>query len=167
MIKIILNDERVINVELNEKEAPITVANFLKLVDEHFYDGVIFHRIIANFMIQTGGYYIDELSLKEKDKVASIKGEFKQNGVENNLLHEFGTISMARTSDMNSASSQFFICANACPHLDGAYAAFGKVKDLESLKVVKDLSEVKTTKFYYFNDFPVEPVFIKKVIRVD
>ena len=167
MIKIILNDDREIKVELDYQAAPLAAENFVKLVNEHFYDGVIFHRIIANFMIQTGGYYIDDMSLKEKPKVAAIKGEFAQNGVENKLKHQFGTISMARTNDMNSASSQFFICAADCPHLDGAYAAFGKVKDPESLKVVKELSEVETTSFYYFNDFPVEPIIIKKVIVVD
>lgn len=166
MFRIILDDERIINIELDEVNAPISVKNFLKLIDKKYFDGVIFHRVIKNFMIQTGKYYIDDNSLKEKEDVESIKGEFTENGINNPLKHLKGTISMARTSDMNSASSQFFICSVDCPHLDGAYAAFGKVADEESMKVVEDISNVETTRFYYFNDFPVEPVIIKTIERV-
>lgn len=166
MIRIILDDERIINIELDEVNAPISVTNFLKLIDKKYFDGVIFHRVIKNFMIQTGKYYIDDNSLKEKEDVESIKGEFTENGFNNPLKHLKGTISMARTSDMNSASSQFFICSVDCPHLDGAYAAFGKVADEESMKVVEDISNVETARFYYFNDFPVEPVIIKTIERV-
>ena len=167
MIRIKLQDGRKIDLELYEDVAPITVKNFYKLIDQHYFDGVIFHRVIEGFMIQTGAYYIDEATLKEKDKVEEIIGEFKQNGIENNLLHKAGIISMARTNVMNSASSQFFICAVDCPHLDGAYAAFGKVVDEESMQVVLDISKVPTTTFYHFHDFPVEPVIISEVVRID
>jgi len=101
-IKIILEDDRTILVELDEKYAPISVKNFLKLVDNKFYDGVLFHRVIKDFMIQTGGYYIDGNSLKNKEEVESIKGEFLSNKVNNPLKHLKGTISMARTNDPNS-----------------------------------------------------------------
>ena len=104
--------------ELYPEIAPISVENFLSLVDRHFYDGLTFHRIISGFMIQGGG------SLEE---VAPIKGEFSANGVENPLLHERGVLSMARTSVMDSATSQFFIMHETSPHLDGQYAAFGRV----------------------------------------
>ncbi len=109
--------------ELDADVAPITVQNFLKLVDEKFYDGLTFHRIINGFMIQ-GGDPNGTGTGGSKDK---IKGEFEQNGVQNPLLHERGVLSMARSNDMNSASSQFFIMHQTSPHLDGQYAAFGKV----------------------------------------
>ena len=105
--------------------APITVNNFKKLVSEGFYDGLIFHRVIENFMIQGGGYTED---FYEK-RTSSIKGEFASNGVENNLAHVSGVISMARTSVKNSATSQFFIVHKTSPHLDGEYAAFGYAAD--------------------------------------
>ena len=89
-----------------------------------YYDGIIFHRIIDGFMIQTGGYYLEDNSLSEAKEVPTIKGEFSANGVENNLKHTLGVVSMARANDMNSASSQFFICSADAPHLDGNYAAF-------------------------------------------
>ena len=122
-IAIELMDGRVMRAELDEKSAPLTVANFLKLVDENFFAGLIFHRVIKNFMIQGGGMY---QNLEEKH-TSAIKGEFIQNGVNNPIKHNVGTLSMARTMDLNSASSQFFICVAPCAYLDGQYAAVGKL----------------------------------------
>ena len=165
-IQIKLLDGRVINAELYPEIAPISVENFLKLIDEKYFDGVIFHRVIDRFMIQTGGYYIEGNSLMEKEGAATIKGEFASNGVINNLKHKVGVLSMARTSDPNSATSQFFICSASCPHLDGAYAAFGKVNDDESIANVLDISHVETTNIGYgFADFPIEPIVIETIIR--
>ena len=112
-----------IELELYGKAAPITVENFVNLANEGFYEGLIFHRIISGFMIQGGGY---DVSGNEMD-VPSIKGEFQSNGVKNKIKHERGVISMARTNEKDSASSQFFIMHDEAPHLDGDYAAFGKV----------------------------------------
>ena len=166
IITIILNDGREIKAELYPEIAPITVSNFLQLVDEHYFDGVIFHRVIDRFMIQTGGYYIEENTLKEKVGAKTITGEFASNGFENNLKHKIGVLSMARTNDPNSASSQFFICSASCAHLDGAYAGFGKVVDEISLANVLDISHVETANIGYgFADFPVDPIVIKTVIR--
>ena len=168
IVKIILNDDREIFVELYPEVAPKSVENFLKLVEQKFYDGVIFHRIIANFMIQTGGYYVEDFTLFEKEEVESITGEFASNDFKNDLKHELGVISMARTSDPNSASSQFFICSTACPHLDGQYAAFGKVIDEDGLKTVLDLSYVETMNIGAgFTDFPVELISIKTIERAN
>ena len=165
-IKIILQDGREINAELYPEVAPITVANFLQLIDERYYDGVIFHRVINRFMIQTGGYYIEGNTLIDKEGAKTIKGEFAANGVENNLKHKLGVLSMARTNDPNSASGQFFICSASCGHLDGSYAAFGKVTDELSIATVLDISHVQTTNIGYgFSDFPVEPVVIKTIVR--
>ena len=117
-------------------------------------------------MIQTGGYYIEGNTLMEKEGAKTIKGEFASNGVENTLKHKIGVLSMARTNDPNSASSQFFICSASCAHLDGAYAAFGKVVDELSLATVLDISHVETTNIGYgFADFPVEPIAIKTIVR--
>ncbi len=124
-----------IELELYGKEAPITVNNFVKLAKEGFYEGLTFHRIMTGFMIQGGGYKIDG---SEKD-AASIKGEFSSNGVKNNIKHERGVISMARTEVKNSASSQFFIMHEDSPHLDGDYAAFGKV--ISGIEVVDLICE--------------------------
>ncbi len=166
IIVITLEDDRQIKLELYPDVAPITVANFLKLVDEKFFDGVCFHRVIPGFMIQTGGYYLDGYTLSEKEEVPSIKGEFESNGVENDLKHTLGVISMARTSDKDSASSQFFICSADAPHLDGDYAAFGKTIDEESNKVVVEISVVPTMNIGYgFSDFPQFPVVIKSIRR--
>ena len=166
IIVITLEDDRQIKVELYPDVAPITVANFLKLVDQKFFDGVCFHRVISGFMIQTGGYYLDGYTLNEKEEVPSIKGEFASNGVENDLKHTLGVISMARTGVKDSASSQFFICSADAPHLDGEYAAFGKVIDEESLKVVLEVSAVPTMNIGYgFSDFPQFPVVIKTIRR--
>lgn len=166
IIVITLEDGRKITLELYPEIAPITVENFLKLVDQKFFDGVCFHRVIANFMIQTGGYYLDGNTLSEKEEVKSIKGEFESNGVENNLAHKLGVISMARTSVKDSASSQFFICSADAPHLDGEYAAFGKTIDEASNQVVLEISEVSTVNIGYgFSDFPENPVVIKTIRR--
>lgn len=112
-----------ITVKLDRTQAPITVDNFMKLVNEKFYDGLTFHRIIDTFMIQGGDPKGDGTGGSKK----TIKGEFSQNGVENSISHTRGTISMARSSDYNSASSQFFIMQDDNTGLDGQYAAFGKV----------------------------------------
>ena len=109
--------------ELDPEAAPLTVANFVKLVDEGFYNGLTFHRIIDGFMIQGG----DPRGNGTGGSAETIKGEFQANGWTNPLKHERGVISMARSSQPNSASSQFFIMHQAAPHLDGQYAAFGRV----------------------------------------
>lgn len=167
VVKIVLEDGRSIKIELYPEYAPLSVNNFLELVDKKFYDGVIFHRVIENFMIQTGGYYIEDNTLKEKESDKKIKGEFIKNGVNNPLKHKFGTISMARTNEMNSATSQFFLCSVDTPHLDGMYAAFGKACDEESLAVIKAISEVPTGMLSYaFQNFPYEPITIKTIERI-
>lgn len=114
-----------ITVELDEDAAPITVANFKKLVNEGFYDGLTFHRIIKGFMMQGG----DPLGNGTGGSDETIKGEFSANGVENNLSHTRGAVSMARSQDYNSASSQFFIVQKDSTYLDGQYACFGYVTD--------------------------------------
>ena len=157
-----LMDGRVMRAELDEKSAPLTVANFLKLVDENFFAGLIFHRVIKNFMIQGGGMY---QNLEEKH-TSAIKGEFIQNGVNNPIKHNVGTLSMARTMDPNSASSQFFICVAPCSYLDGQYAAFGKLCDEESEKIAIDISSVQTTSFRWYDDVPLQPIVIKTIKRI-
>ena len=116
------NDEKIV-IELEPKVAPNTVANFISLVEEGFYDGLIFHRVIPSFMIQGG----DPSGNGRGGSSYTIAGEFLENDFENDLRHERGVISMARSNDPNSASSQFFIMVNESPDLDGKYAAFGKV----------------------------------------
>lgn len=122
-VKMTIKDYGEIELDLYDKEAPITVDNFKKLVNEGFYNGLTFHRIIRGFMIQGG----DPQGTGTGGSDEEIKGEFSSNGVENNISHIRGVISMARSSDPNSASSQFFICDATSPHLDGEYAAFGEV----------------------------------------
>ena len=160
-IQIKLIDGRVMNATLDEKSAPITVANFLKLIDKGFYNGLIFHRVIPNFMIQGGGM---DPSLCPKD-AKTIKGEFSANGVNNPIPHKVGTLSMARTNVMDSASSQFFICVEDCPFLDGQYATFGELSDEESIKVAIDISQVKTVRVGYYDDVPYEPIIIQSIVR--
>ncbi len=150
---ITMRDGGVIKAELYPNVAPITVANFLDLVEQKFFDGLIFHRVIEGFMIQGGGY--DE-NMNSRE-AASIKGEFDSNGVKNDLKHERGVLSMARTSFPNSASSQFFIMHQDAPHLDGKYAAFGMVT--EGMDVVDRIASVKTN----FTDTPVEPQVIESI----
>lgn len=120
-----IKDYGVIKVELNGDVAPITVANFINLANSHFYDGLTFHRIIDGFMMQGG----DPLGNGTGGSENTIKGEFSQNGVDNNLSHTRGAISMARSTDMDSASSQFFIVQSDSTYLDGQYACFGYVTD--------------------------------------
>jgi len=123
------NDEKIV-IELKPAVAPNTVANFISLVKEGFYDGLIFHRVIPDFMIQGG----DPLGNGTGGPDYSIDGEFSSNGIDNSLKHERGVISMARSQDPNSAGSQFFIMVKEATHLDGEYAAFGKV--IEGMETV-------------------------------
>jgi len=152
-IVITMKDGGVIKAELYPNTAPITVANFIDLVEKKFFDGLIFHRVIKGFMIQGGGYDT-EMNHKEAE---SIKGEFTANGFTNDLKHTRGVLSMARTSFPNSASSQFFIMHQDAPHLDGQYAAFGKVT--EGMDVVDRIAETKTN----FTDSPLEPQVIESI----
>ena len=167
-IKIIMENGMEINLELYPDIAPLSVANFLKLIDVKYYDGVCFHRVIDGFMIQAGGYIVNGKHIDTTKKVPPIKGEFNSNGVRNDLLHLPGVISMARTSDKNSASSQFFICSAKCPHLDGEYAAFGKVSDEESLKNVLEIASSTTINVGGgLTDFPYPVIAIKTIERLD
>ncbi len=159
-------DGKKINLELYSEHAPITVDNFVDLVKSGFYDGLCFHRVIEGFMIQGGGFIYDN-GLKDKKAPRTIKGEFAMNGVKNDLHHGIGVISMARTMDPNSASSQFFICVDDQAYLDAQYAAFGRVCDEESLQVALDIASVKTTRWGYYDDVPVEPVVMKKVYMIE
>lgn len=142
-----------IAVRLFPEVAPATVKNFKKLVSDKFYDGLIFHRVIEDFMIQGGGMDKDYYQ-KDADK---IKGEFTSNGFENNLMHVRGVISMARTSEPNSASSQFFIMHKDSSHLDGEYAAFGYT--VAGLDVVDAIATVATN----YNDYPKTDVVITSI----
>lgn len=165
-IEIILTNDKKIRVCLDSSVAPKSVANFVELVNRKFFDGVIFHRVIKDFMIQTGGYFINENNqLEEVEDVNPIEGEFASNGhPENTLSHELGVISMARTQDKNSASSQFFICAAKCPWLDGEYAAFGYCMDEESKQVVLEVSNVETYRAHpAFTDFPCDVIGVKTI----
>lgn len=161
-----MQDGSLMKGELYPDVAPITVENFVKLCNENFYEGLIFHRVISGFMIQ-GGAFTEELyngNMNQKS-ADSIKGEFKANGVENNLKHERGVISMARTNQPNSASSQFFIMHQNSPSLDGNYAAFGKIT--EGLEVIDKIASVETgTLNAMFADVPMEAQVIK-TIRID
>lgn len=148
-----MEDGGVMKGELYPKLAPATVDNFVKLAKEGFYDGLIFHRVIPGFMIQGGGY---DQKMKEKPADA-IKGEFTSNGFTNELKHTRGVISMARTNDPDSASSQFFIMHADAPHLDGEYAAFGKIT--EGLDIIDEIAETETAT----NDIPVNPQVIKSI----
>ena len=154
IIKITVKDYGTMTAELYPELAPLTVANFLKLIEEKFFDGLIFHRVIKGFMLQGGGY--DE-RMQEK-RAAPIRGEFAANGFrQNTLKHVRGVLSMARTSDPNSASSQFFIMHKDCPQLDGKYAAFGTVT--KGIEVVDAIASVQTN----FYDAPLEKVTIKSI----
>ena len=152
-IKITMNTGQTMTAELYEEIAPKSVANFLKLVEEKFYDGLVFHRVIPGFMIQGGcpdgtgmggpGY--------------SIPGEFASNGFKNDLLHTKGVLSMARSMMPDSAGSQFFIMAADAPNLDGDYAAFGKV--IEGLEHVDTIVSVERDQ----NDKPLDPQVIESI----
>ena len=143
-----LTNGKKINIDIDEQNAPISAENFLKYVDEGFFDGLIFHRVIPGFMIQGGGFTAEGQGLKEKRATYP------------------GTISMARTMFKNSATTQFFICVNDCAYLDGEYAGFGKVSDQESLDVAIEISKVKTHYWQGYDDIPNEPVVIKTIKRI-
>ena len=162
MTKAIINldNGKSITVSLDAECAPISTANFIALAEANYYNGLIFHRIIPNFMVQAGGM---DPNMKEKGGVKTIKGEFKANGVNNTRTHKTGTISMARTNVNDSASSQFFICSTNTPHLDGSYAAFGEIADEASLSVVLEMSKIATGRRGYHDDVPVTPIIIKNV----
>lgn len=153
VVTIEMENGSVIKAELYPQVAPNTVNNFISLVKKGFYDGVIFHRVISGFMLQGG----DPDGIGMGGPGYSIKGEFTQNGFQNDLKHEPGVLSMARTMMPNSAGSQFFIMHEAAPHLDGAYAAFGKVT--EGMDVVNAIAAVPTN----YNDRPLETQRMKKV----
>ena len=140
--------------ELYEDIAPITVDNFVKLVDKGFYNGLIFHRVIKGFMIQGGC----PLGNGRGGPGYTIKGEFSSNGVNNPLKHTRGVISMARAMHPDSAGSQFFIMHEDAPHLDGSYAAFGKV--IEGIEVVDKIANVPTD----YTDRPLKEVKIDNII---
>ena len=139
--------------DLYPETAPKTVENFVKLAKSGFYDGLIFHRVIREFMIQGG----DPTGTGMGGPGWKIKGEFRANGVRNDLKHTRGVISMARSSHPDSAGSQFFIMHKDAPHLDGNYAAFGKV--VEGIEVVDEIAETETD----WNDRPVTPQVMKTV----
>ena len=157
-IKIIVRDYGEMIAELYPDKAPNTVKNFLSLIEKDFFSGMIFHRVIKGFMIQGGGF--DE-SFQQK-KADSIRGEFIANGfMQNDLRHTRGVLSMARTADPDSASSQFFVMHKDAPHLDAQYAGFGKV--IEGLEVIDSIANVKTGRMGWYDDVPKTPVVIDKI----
>jgi peptidyl-prolyl cis-trans isomerase B (cyclophilin B) len=153
MIVIEMENGKNIKIELDESAAPISCENFKKLVGEGFYDGLIFHRVIKGFMIQGGC----PLGTGTGGPGYSIKGEFAANGVANPIKHTKGVLSMARSGDPNSAGSQFFIVHEDAPHLDGQYAAFGKV--VEGMDVVDEIAMTRTN----FRDVPLKKQIMKRV----
>ena len=153
IVRITMDSGKTIRLELYPEIAPLTVENFLDLVKKDFYNGLTFHRIIPGFMIQGG----DPSGNGTGGPGYNIKGEFKSNGVNNTIKHERGVISMARAFDPNSAGSQFFIMHKDAPHLDGEYAAFGKV--IEGLETVDEIASVDTG----FQDAPLKKVVMEKV----
>lgn len=154
IVTITMENGDIMKLELYPEIAPVSVHNFISLINKNFYDGLIFHRVIKGFMLQGGcpdgtgmggpGY--------------SIKGEFSQNGFENNLKHTEGVLSMARSMHPDSAGSQFFIMHKNSPHLDGGYAAFGKIT--EGMDIVNKIAETATD----YNDRPLEPQIIKTMV---
>lgn len=154
MVIIEMENGKQIKIELYPDAAPITVKNFEKLVNKGFYDGLIFHRVIEGFMIQGG----DPTGTGMGGSDEKIKGEFKQNGWDNPLKHTRGVISMARSMMKDSASSQFFIMHKDAPHLDGSYAAFGKV--VEGMDVVDEIATCETD----YSDRPLIPQVMKAVV---
>lgn len=154
IVRIEMENGDVMRAELYPEIAPETVKNFIELVEKGFYDGVIFHRVIPGFMIQGG----DPTGTGTGGPGHSIKGEFAANGFENNLKHDRGVLSMARTMDPNSAGSQFFLMVEKAPHLDGQYAGFGKI--IEGIEVADKIVSVKRD----FRDKPKEKQMMKKVV---
>ena len=153
IVTIEMENGGVMKAELYPEIAPNTVNNFISLVKQGFYDGVIFHRVIPGFMIQGG----DPKGVGIGGPGYCIRGEFTANGFKNDLKHDRGVLSMARTMAPNSAGSQFFIMHEDSPHLDGQYAAFGKV--IEGIEVVDKICSVRTD----YNDKPRIPQVMKKV----
>ena len=153
IVTITMTDGSVMKAELYPEVAPNTVNNFISLVKKGFYDGLVFHRVIRGFMIQGG----DPQGTGMGGPGYSIKGEFTYNGFSNDLKHTPGVLSMARAMDPNSAGSQFFIMHETSPHLDGQYAAFGKVTD--GMDTVNSIAETETD----YSDAPLEPQMIIKV----
>ncbi len=153
MVIIEMENGQRIKIELCPEHAPETVKNFLELCGRGFYDGLIFHRVIPGFMIQGG----DPMGTGMGGSGKHIVGEFAANGHKNDLRHTRGVISMARAYDPNSASSQFFIMHADAPHLDGQYAAFGRV--VEGMETVDEIAAVPTD----FRDRPVTDMRMKKV----
>lgn len=151
---ITMENGKTMTIELYPEKAPITVDNFVKLVKEGFYDGLIFHRVIPGFMIQGG----DPEGTGMGGPGHTIKGEFRANGVNNDLKHTRGVISMARTMAPNSAGSQFFIMHADAPHLDGQYAAFGKMTD--GFDALDEIASVRTNAM----DKPLDEQKMAKVI---
>jgi peptidyl-prolyl cis-trans isomerase B (cyclophilin B) len=157
MITIEMESGKKIEVELYKKKAPNSCNNFLSLIDKGFYNGLKFHRVISGFMIQGGC----PKGIGNGGPGYSIKGEFKANGFDNDIAHERGVLSMARAQDMNSAGSQFFLMHKDSPHLDGSYAAFGKVTS--GMDVVDEIAACQTAA----GDKPLEDQKIKKVTIFD
>ena len=153
IVTIEMENGDIIKAELYPEIAPNTVNNFISLVKNKFYDGIIFHRVIRGFMIQGG----DPQGIGIGGPGYSIKGEFKMNGVANDLKHTRGVLSMARSMSPNSAGSQFFIMHADAPHLDGQYAAFGKV--IEGIENVDKIAKCMTGR----NDKPIHRQAMKKV----
>jgi peptidyl-prolyl cis-trans isomerase B (cyclophilin B) len=153
VVKITMEHGGTITAELYPDNAPVTVNNFISLINKHFYDGLCFHRVINGFMIQGG----DPEGTGMGGPGYSIRGEFSQNGVDNDLKHTAGVLSMARSMDPDSAGSQFFIMHKNAPHLDGAYAAFGKVTD--GMDIVDLIAESETD----YDDRPRRPQIMKTV----
>lgn len=153
IVTITMENGDVIKAELYPDIAPISVSNFISLINRKLYDGLIFHRVIRGFMIQGG----DPEGTGMGGPGYSIKGEFASNGVENNLKHTAGVLSMARSMMPDSAGSQFFIMHKNAPHLDGSYAAFGKVT--EGMDVVNKIAETATD----YSDRPLENQVMKSV----
>ncbi len=153
IVTIEMENGDIMKAELYPEIAPNTVNNFISLIRKGFYDGIIFHRVIEGFMLQGG----DPDGTGTGGPDYSIRGEFTQNGFENNLAHDPGVLSMARTMAPDSAGSQFFIMHKKSPHLDGAYAAFGKIT--EGMDIVNKIAEVPTD----YNDRPMETQRMKTV----
>ena len=161
-IAITVRDYGTMIAELYPEKAPKTVENFLALIDKDFFSGLIFHRVIKGFMIQGGGF--DESF--EHVEAAAIPGEFKANGfMANDLHHAPGVLSMARTQDPNSASSQFFIMHKDASYLDAQYAGFGQV--IEGMDIVDRIASVPTGRMGWYDDVPKSPVVIDKIERVE
>lgn len=159
IIKITVKDLGSMTAELYPEKAPLTVANFVKLAEEGFFEGLIFHRVIRGFMIQGGGF-TEEMEHKETD---SIRGEFRANGfAQNDLKHKRGVLSMARTQDPDSASSQFFVMHQDAPHLDSQYAGFGMLTD--GFDVLDAIANTQTGNYgWYMQDVPRTPIVIEKI----